>query len=408
MESFNKIFVSIQLDVQTLDVGELVRDEKDIYFKYNSNFLKSGLNISPIKLPFTDVIQKSSDLTFDGLFGVFADALPDGWGRLLLDRTLQAKGINLDTISVLDRLAYVGENGMGALIFKPEKSMPQFLDIGIELDKIAKQTKTIIDRTTADVLDELFVLGGSSGGARPKILVGYNTKTKNLIANQTSLPKNYEPWIIKFSASTDVIDMANIEYAYYKMAKSAGIIMSDSTLLYGKSGKAYFATKRFDRAGNKRLHMHSAAGIMHDNFRLSNMDYGHIMDCAFTLEKNVQAYEKVLRLAAFNVFAHNQDDHSKNFSFLMNAIGNWQFAPAYDLTFSYSSHGFHSTMVAGESAKPSAKHLLELAHYFKIKNANTILDTVRNTVNNWPKFADLAGVTKSSKSLIAKVIVEKK
>jgi serine/threonine-protein kinase HipA len=159
------------------------------------------------------------------------------------------------------------------------------------------------------------------------------------------------------------------------MALDAGIEMSESKLFKGKSGQAYFGTKRFDRIANKWLHLHSAAGIMHDNFRLSNLDYGNLMDCAFKLEKDVRAYEKILRLAAFNVFAHNRDDHSKNFAFLMDVHGNWKVAPAYDLTFSSSGHGMHSTMVANESANPTKKHLMELADYFKVKNAT------RQTVN---------------------------
>ena len=144
------------------------------------------------------------------------------------------------------------------------------------------------------------------------------------------------------------------------MAVTAGIEMSECKLFKGKSGQHYFGTKRFDRINNRRIHVHTASGLMHDNFRASTMDYGHLMDYAFLLEKHVKAYEKVFRLAAFNVFAHNLDDHSKNFSFLMNNKGEWQFAPAYDLTYSYSSYGFHSTMVAGESQNPGAKHLMKL------------------------------------------------
>jgi serine/threonine-protein kinase HipA len=180
--------------------------------------------------------------------------------------------------------------------------------------------------------------------------------------------------------------------------------MSECRLFESKSGNTYFGTKRFDRQGNKRLHLHSAAGIMHDNFRLSTLDYGHLMDCAFQLERDVKAYEKVLRLAAFNVFAHNRDDHSKNFSFLMDASGKWRLAPAYDLTFSYSGHGMHSTMIAGESAKPTRMHLMKLATYFNVKNANTIIEEVQHVVNNWKKYAASYGVKNASKNSIQKVI----
>ncbi len=174
------------------------------------------------------------------------------------------------------------------------------------------------------------------------------------------LPDGYEHWMIKFPSSFDRLDISTIEFAYYKMALDSGIKMSKSELFTGVSGKTYFGTRRFDRHVNDRLHLHSAAGMMHDNFRLSNLDYGNLMECAFRLERDVNAYEKILRLAAFNVFANNRDGHSKNFSFLMDSNGNWKVAPAYDLTFSSSGHGMHSTMVAGESANPTKKHFLGL------------------------------------------------
>jgi len=150
--------------------------------------------------------------------------------------------------------------------------------------------------------------------------------------------------------------------------------------------------------------MHTASGIMHDNFRMSTMDYGHLMDCAFRLEKHVQAYEKIFRLAAFNVYAHNRDDHSKNFSFLMNVKGEWSFAPAYDLTFSYSNYGFHSTMVAGESQNPGRKELMKLAKHFGLKNAITIIEQVQDSINKWEVIAEESGVTKENRKTIKKAL----
>jgi serine/threonine-protein kinase HipA len=404
MEQIKKIHVSIQFDAEDIEVGELVSENKLIYFRYYPDFVKRGLNISPLKLKLNTDINKANDLPFDGLFGVFFDSLPDGWGRLLLDRTLTAKGISLANITPLDRLAYVGNQGMGALRYKPEISVENLAEFRIELDEIAKATQRIIAGIATEVLDELFKLGGSSGGARPKILVGYNPTTQHLINATNALPIGYEHWLIKFPTSSDSRDIANIEYAYYKMATDAGIEMSECQLFKGLSGKVYFGTKRFDRQGNNRLHLHSAAGIMHDNFRLSALDYGHLMDCAFQLERDIKAYEKVLRLAAFNVFANNRDDHSKNFSFLMDATGKWRLAPAYDLTFSYSGHGMHSTMIAGESANPTRAHLMKLASYFKIKNAPQIIDEVESVVANWKKYAALCGVKNDSKNRIQKVI----
>ena len=308
---------------------------------------------------------------------------------------------------MLDRLAFVGSKGMGALIYKPEIDDGIHKQFDFELDNIAKATHQIISGTSTEILDELYILGGSSGGARPKILVGYNPKTQHIISTEKDLPIGYEHWIIKFPSSSDKADIANIEYAYYKMAIDAGIEMSACKLFKGKSGQEYFGTKRFDRIGNNRLHMLSAAGMMHDNFRLSNLDYGNVMDCAFLLERDVRAYEKVLRIAAFNVFAHNRDDHSKNISFLMDENGKWKVSPAYDLTFSSSGHGMHSTMINGESANPTKQHLMELANYFKIKNASAIIDQVQQVIYNWKAYAKQCKVSTDSKNRIQKVIGRK-
>jgi serine/threonine-protein kinase HipA len=404
MENVKKIIVSFHFNESEIEIGELVSEGRDIYFKYYSDFIRKGLEISPIKLKLNTEINKANVLPFDGLFGVFADSLPDGWGKLLLDRALTAKGIDINSLSMLDRLAYVGNKGMGALTYKPEIDAENYKKFDFELDEIAKATNHLLSGTASDILDELYILGGSSGGARPKILVGYNPITNHIIGDSNDLPEDYEHWIIKFPSSSDWPDIAKIEFAYYKMALDAGIEMSDCRLFKSKSGQVFFGTKRFDRIGNNRLHMHSAAGMMHDNFRLSSLDYGHVMDCAFILERDARAYEKILRLAAFNVFAHNRDDHSKNISFLMDSIGKWKVAPAYDLTFSSSGHGMHSTMVNGESANPTKKHLMELANYFKIKNANQIIDQVQVVIHNWKFYSKQSDVSTDSKYRIEKVI----
>ena len=405
MEHIEKIFVSIKFDKEEIEVGELIQDGRSIYFKYHQDFVKRGLEISPLKLKLNTQLNKADSIPFEGLFGVFADSLPDGWGKLLLDRSLAAQGVDINDITVLDQLAYVGNNGMGALVYRPEIIDDRQFDFKVELDEIARATNQIINGLATNVLDELFHLGGSSGGARPKILVGYNATNQHIIKNENVLPNDYEHWLIKFPSSFDRPDIANIEFAYYNMAIDAGIEMSESKLLKGESGQVYFGTKRFDRVNNQRLHMHSAAGIMNDNFRLSNIDYGHLMDCAFLLEKDATSYEKILRLAAFNVFAHNRDDHSKNFAFLMDSEGIWKVAPAYDLTFSSSSHGLHSTCVAGESKNPSKKHLLELGNYFKVKNASQIIDEVKSVVLNWNQYADNCEVGEESKKRIEKAIL---
>ena len=404
MAGVNKLFVSLLIGGKSFEVGELVLSGQKIYFRYHADYLKAGLNLSPIKLPFSGDIESAGQQPFDGLFGVFNDSLPDGWGRLLLDRSLSAKGIDIAQITPLDRLMYVGSSGMGALVYRPEIKLQETTDLVPELDILAAEMNRIIQGTSSEMIEQLLILGGSSGGARPKIFAAYNPVTDDLIHGVEEVAQGYDPWIIKFPSSSDSREIALVEFAYHQMALKAGIEMSECRLFKGKSGQDYFGTKRFDRIGHQRLHTHTACGLMHDNFRMSTMDYGHLMDCAFRLEKHVKAYEKIFRLAAFNVYSHNRDDHSKNFSFLMNAKGEWQFAPAYDLTFSYSGYGFHSTMIAGESKNPGRKELMKLAAHFGLKNAGLLIEEVQEAISLWGAIASELGITKETSHTVQKAL----
>lgn len=405
MVGVNRLIVSLDFGHSRLEVGELVMQNRKIYFKYYQEFLRKGIHISPFKLPLSDRIQTLETDVFEGLFGVFNDSLPDGWGRLLVDRKLLAAGINLAEVSPLDRLAIVGKNGMGALTYEPALESKEGADFSMDLDDIALEARNVLQGQGSAIIESLVNLGGSSGGARPKVFVKYNPETDRLSYGEDPLPEGYEDWIIKFPSSNDPVDVANIEFAYYRMALASGLKMSPSRLFEGKSGKVYFGTKRFDRTDKGRLHMHSASGLMHDNFRLSNLDYGHLMDAAFRLENSVEAYEKVLRMAAFNVFSHNRDDHSNNFSFLMDKTGRWQLSPVYDLTFSYSSHGFHSTTVAGEGKNPGSGQLKELAEVFGVRSCINLIEQVKETISQWPEYAREADLTRQSKNEIGKILL---
>lgn len=392
--------VFIRFSSDEILVGKLILDNRLIYFKYEEDFINLGLNLSPFKIKFNNEIQIASPVPFHGIFGVFDDSLPDGWGMLLLNRALEKKGLSINEINILDQLAYIGETGKGALIYRPAIVENKKFNNTIDLDKLKTSMDEVYQGTSVDVIEELMYLGGSSGGARPKANVGYNPLTSEIIHGQNILPQGFEHWIIKFPSSDDPTDIANIEYAYYKMALQAKIDMSKCKLLKSKKGKQIFATKRFDRNGNKRIHMHSMAGLTNDNFRLSNIDYGHIIDVAYQIERSALAREKVFRLAAFNVYSNNRDDHSKNFSWLMDENGNWTFAPAYDLTYSSTRIGEHSTRIAGEGANPGRRNLLELANEFSINKPNNIIDQVQEVLTRWPTIAKECGVNKKSIKLI--------
>ncbi len=396
MRGSKQINVFIQFSAEEIRVGRLVLDNRRVYFKYDDEFLSKGLNLSPFKLRHNNDIQFSEPIPFHGIFGVFDDSLPDGWGMLLLNRALEKKGLSLNDINILDQLAYIGDTGKGALIYRP--AFIEELEFGdvLDVDRLKTAMDEVYYGSSTEVIEELMQLGGSSGGARPKANVGYNSATDELIHGYNILPNNFEHWIIKFPGSEDPIDIANIEYAYSKMAQKAGISMSECKLLESPIGLQVFATKRFDRMKNDRIHMHSMAGLMHDNFRLSSIDYGHIMDTAYRLEKTASVRKNVLRLAAFNVYSHNRDDHSKNFSWLMDHNGHWSLAPAYDLTYSSAGIDEHSTRVAGEGARPGRKHLTELADEFSINRPNELIEQVQNAISIWPTIAKESGVRKES------------
>lgn len=202
--------VNLNLEGASFEVGEMVLENRTIYFRYNPEFLSTGLNISPIKLPFSSEIASAKKEPFDGLFGVFNDSLPDDWGSLLLDRTLTTKAIDINQLSPLDRLAYVGGNGMGALSYSPKiEDLDGFRNL-LELDTIAKETDTILKGFSSDIIEELFVLAGSSGGARPKIMVGYNRQSNELIHGNIDFPNGFEDWLIKFPSSYDSKEIAHV------------------------------------------------------------------------------------------------------------------------------------------------------------------------------------------------------
>lgn len=394
------IHVRLSLEDENIPVGRLALRQRQIWFEYHREFLERGLEISPFTLPLRPNAISGKDSPFEGLFGVFNDSLPDGWGRLLLDRAVQSHGIAYQLLTPLDRLSHVGSHGMGALIYEPDYTDKPATKDGLNLDLLADEMRSVLEGEAGDVIEELYALGGSSAGARPKILVGFNAKTGKIVHGQQQLPEGYEHWMIKFNSSNDPEDIAAIEYAYALMASAAGVDLPEARLFETKKGR-YFGTKRFDRKENERLHMHTAAGLLHAEHRYPSIDYENLLRATVSLCRDVQQTQKLYRQTVFNVFAHNRDDHSKNFSFLMDKSGAWTVAPAYDLTFSYGVGREHSMMVMGEGKAPGTKHLLQLAEKFGFKKPEQTIDEVRDAVQNWKKFADKAKVSKKSRDIIS-------
>jgi len=397
--------LTVYLDArnQRRKVGRLAFKDRQVLFEYDPSFIASGIEISPIKLPLRPGVSIADTAIFDGLFGVFNDSLPDGWGRLLLDRTVEKYGIHRGQLNPLDRLAYVGRHGMGALSYEPELGQQTIDDAPLALDRLAEESAVVLAGENEEVFEELLRLNGSSSGARPKIVTQVSTDKKRIIHGQQELQSDFAHWMIKFPSSQDARDVGAIEYAYSLMAKDAGVEM-DETHLFRTKRNRYFGTKRFDRDGDARIHMHSLGGLIHADHRSPSLDYDMVLRVTLAMTRNIQDAEKVYALACFNVLAHNRDDHVKNFSFLLNPRNEWVFAPAYDLVFSYGPGGEQSMLVMGEGRSPGAVQLQALGKQHGIKNAPEILAKIERAVANWPRYAELAELSrKSTKEIAGKI-----
>lgn len=325
-------------------------------FQYDDEWIKNGFSISPFSLPLENKVFIPKIDPFNGMFGVFSDSLPDGWGKLLVDRTLKKNNINPFEITSLDRLAIVGNSGMGGLEYIPQYDFEIKSEIK-DLDELALSCKKILNTEYSENLDELFLLGGSSGGARPKILTNING----------------EDWIIKFPSKFDNDNIGKQEYDYSLCAKKCGIFMPETKLFPSKNCSGFFGVKRFDREKNsenkiKKIHMVSVSGLLETSHRIPNLDYDILMKLTLKLTNDFEEVKKMYRLMCFNIFAHNRDDHSKNFSFLYNEIKRkWELSPAYDLTYSNSIGGEHATTVAGNGKNPTIKDILKVAENIGLK-----------------------------------------
>ena len=293
-------------------------------------------------------------------------------GEVLVDRLMKRNGINPLDIGNLDRLAIVGETGMGALSYRPVITLEE-AENDMSLDELAAECEKILQTEYSEELDTLFKLGGSSGGARPKIL----TKIDN------------DDWIIKFPSSYDSKNIGKQEYDYALCAGKCGIDMAPVRLFKSNECQGYFGTKRFDRINTGdgdnvvRRHMVSVSGLLETSHRIPNLDYELLMRLTMILTKDTTECEKLYRLMCFNVFAHNRDDHSKNFSYIyLEDEKRWVLSPAYDLTYSSSLNGEHATTINGNGVNPGIDDLLEVAKKagLDIKAARTAAEDIRECV----------------------------
>ena len=364
-------------------VGLLYENAGRVFFEYSPDFLQSGIALSPFKLPLKPGVFEDEKRTFDGLFGLFNDSLPDGWGCLLLDRKLRKRGLSYDSITPLSRLSMIGRNPMGALEYEPADEAAE--EVGnVELDSLSGEVDKILAGNDSDVLDELLKLNGSSGGARPKIVAYVSDDRQKIIHGGANPPAGFTPWIIKFSERHDKLNSGETEYRYSLAAKEAGIDMPPTHLFPSKNGGGYFGVQRFDRTPQGKVHVHTACGLLHASHRFSCLDYENLLKLTRVLTRDITQAEEMVRRMVFNVKSGNRDDHSKNFSFLLNKNFEWRLAPAYDLTPSAGINGEQTAIVNGKGRNITDEDLIAAAKVADIPASavRSIINTVESALKN--------------------------
>jgi serine/threonine-protein kinase HipA len=387
-------------------VGRLAirRGEREVLFEYDAAFVLAGLELSPIKLPLQRGVLVGPASPFDGLFGVFDDSLPDGWGRLLIDRRAAEAGLAATALTPLDRLAIVGARSMGALLYEPETPLDE--PSIVRLADLAAETEKVIAGTRGADLERLIALGGSPKGARPKVLIQIAPNDDVHFGAREILP-GFTAWLVKFPAPGDDRHAGPLEHAYCLMARAAGIEVPRTQLLCRtRRHPGYFASERFDRAGARRIHAHTLGGLLHLPHGYAALDYVDVLVTTRRLTRDERSVVEMFRRACFNVLAHNRDDHTRNFAFLMEPTGEWRPSPAYDLTVTGGPGGEHTILVAGEGRAPGLAHLMTVADRAGIKRrtASRALDEVRAAIARFASFADQAGVPARLRASVARVI----
>jgi serine/threonine-protein kinase HipA len=399
-------------------------------FEFDREFLEQGLDLSPIKMPIIEArrgtarfeFRTLSKETYRGLPGMLADALPDRFGNRIIDAWLARQGRTPESFSSVERLCYTGKRAMGALEFSPiinqviERSVPVEVSELVELvQKVTKERsklKARFDREASEALLDIIRVGTSAGGIRPKAVIALNDKTKEVRSGQVDAPDGFDYWVLKFdgikdNSLGDPAEYGRIEYAYYKMAMSSGIKMTECRLLE-ENGRAHFMTRRFDRTKDKgKLHMQSLCAVAHFDF---NDPGAYSYEQAFQIMRELKLLhsdaEQQFRRMVFNVVARNQDDHTKNITFLMDKSGQWHLSPAYDVIYSYNPGGDytskHQMSINGKRDDFFKDDLILLGKEINIKSIDRIIDDIVEVVSNWPKLAKDAGVEASRIKSIGK------
>jgi len=388
-------------------------------FEYSPDFLDSKIEISPLLMPLGKGRFSFPNLpreTFKGLPGLLADSLPDKFGNLLIDQWLASKQRMPASFNPVERLCYLGTRAMGALEFFPTllaDAPPETLHLEalVELANAALASRENLQTNllaAPEALATILRIGTSAGGARAKAVIAWNPITGEIRSGQVPFAPQFESWLLKFDGISanrdkefqDPLGYGRIEFAYHLMARAAGITMSDCRLLE-ENGRAHFMTRRFDRsAQGEKFHMQSLCAMGHFDFNQAGAySYEQAFQLARRLDLPQPDLSELYRRALFNILARNQDDHTKNITFLMDRRGNWRLAPAYDLIYAYNPTGAwthrHQMTLAGKRENFTSQDLVTAADAADLKpaRAKSILKQVHNAIRNWPTFAENAAVS---------------
>lgn len=343
-------------------LGTLADDGQDVLFQYTPQAIERGLQLSPVRLPLRSPAYPDRRADYAKLHdvpGLIYDSLPDGWGYRLMHRRMKTRGIDPGQASTLDRLAFLGENTMGALTYAPAWTDVQD-SRDLTLLDLAQEVQAVLTDESHQVLAELARAGGSPGGARPKALVYFNPATGKMSTQANQVP-DAQAWMVKFPGTDDESDSCALEELYARAAHHCRLGMTQTRFFELPGGLTAFATERFDRRGNQRIHVHSLAGLLHADFQEPSVSYGDFFRLTRRLTRDRRQLRKAVQRCVYNVLMNNRDDHAKNLAFMLQADGNWQLAPPFDLTYCPGYRGEHFMDVAGEGKTPTRQHVLKAA-----------------------------------------------
>ena len=383
-------------------------------FEYDNDFVGKGIEPSPIMMPVQQGrIYSFGSLhwdTFNGLPGMLADSLPDTYGRALFDQWLTLTGRT--TSNPVESLCFLGQRCMGALEFEPATGPSSDGNMKFEIDSLIDVAREAlskkkdfgvnldVDRKAA--IAEILRLGTSAGGQRAKAIIAYNKETGEVRSGQIAAPQGFDYYLIKLDGVTaeagfkETENFGRLEYSFSELVKNCGIEMTECSLIE-ENGRAHFLTKRFDRENGRKLHMQTLCGMAHYDFRLkSGYSYEQAFNVMRRLRLSYSQAQEMFRRIVFNVVVRNQDDHTKNISFLMDPSGQWRLSPAYDMGFAYNPKGAwtatHQMSINGKFDNITREDLLSLANTNNIKNASEIIDQLCETAAEWPELAKNCGV----------------